>query len=294
MNSQNQTIITHSGRKIQIIHAGDFDGIPVLVHHGTPGSRTLTSPWVEDALSQGIHLIGYDRPGYGGSTPSPGRTVANAAEDVNAIASALNLDRLGVWGLSGGGPHALACAALLPDIVIAAASLASPAPYNADKLDWLAGMGESNIVEFGAALESRKALVDFIEAETPGMLSADPDALLQGLRSLLSPVDNEVLTGDFVAEVVYNIQEGIKNKRDGWIDDDLAFVKSWDFDPGQIRVPVLLLHGKQDRFVPYSHGDWLANQIPGVDGRILPDDGHITLAVNRVPEVHSWLKSKMQ
>ena len=141
MDPKNHTITISDGRQIQIIEAGQPDGIPILVHNGTPGSRLLNPPWIEDAETRGIRLISYDRPGYGGSTPQPGRTVASAAADVAAIAKALGLSRLGVWGISGGGPHALACAALLPDLVWAAAALASPAPYQADGLDWLADMG---------------------------------------------------------------------------------------------------------------------------------------------------------
>ncbi len=293
MNNQDQIIKTRDGREIQIMQDGDLDGIPVVVHHGSPGSRKLSSNAIADAAEQGIRLIGFDRAGYGGSTPSPGRTVADVANDVETIARALNLDRLTVWGISGGGPHALACAALLPDLVAGVASLAAPAPYIADGLDWSAGMGESNIDEFNAAVNGRRELEEFIEVETPGILSADPETLLDGLKSLLSPVDSEVLSGDFVFELINNMIEGIRNKRDGWIDDDLAFVKSWEFDLGQIQIPVLLLHGKQDNFVPYAHGEWLTDQIPGVESRILPDDGHITLLVNRISEVHSWLKNKL-
>ena len=140
MNANDRTVTTQDGRKLRISEAGQPDGIPVLVHHGTPGSRLLYQPWVEDAQSRGIRLISYERPGYGGSTPHPGRSVASVADDVSAIAEHLNLDLLCVWGASGGGPHALACAALLPDLVVAAAAIASPAPYHADGLDWLAGM----------------------------------------------------------------------------------------------------------------------------------------------------------
>ncbi len=293
MNNQDQIIKTNDGREIQIMQDGDLDGIPVVVHHGSPGSRKLFSIAIADAAEQGIRLISFDRAGYGGSTPSPGRTVADVAKDVSTIASALNLDRLTVWGISGGGPHALACAALLPDLVAGVVSLAALAPYIADGLDWSAGMGESNIDGFDAAVNGRGELEKLIEAETPGILSADPEALLDGLKSLLSPVDSEVLSGDFVFELINNMIEGIRNKRDGWIDDDLSFVKSWEFDLGQIQIPVLLLHGKQDYFVPVHHGEWLSGQIPGVESRILPDDGHFTLLVNRISEVHSWLKNKM-
>ncbi len=294
MENQERTVMTGSGREIRIFEVGKPDGVPVIVHSGTPGSRLLNSKWIEDALSRGIRLIGYDRPGYGGSTAFPGRSVASAADDVVAIANTLDLDRLAVWGHSGGGPHALACAALQPDRVFAVAVLASPAPYEAVELDWLAGMGESNIAEFGAAIEGRDVLERFIEAEAPGLLTADPESLLQALRSLLSPVDADVLTGAFVADLVNNINEGIKVQRDGWVEDDIAFTKSWGFDLEQIHIPVMLLHGKQDRFVPYSHGEWLAGCIPGVDARILSGDGHITPVVSRISEVHSWLLDKNQ
>lgn len=293
MNSQDQIIKAKDGREIQIIQDGDLEGVPVVLHHGTPGSRTLPSIAIADAAEQGIRLIGFDRAGYGGSTPSPGRAVADIAGDVEAIASALKIDRLAVWGGSGGGAHALACAALLPDLVAGAASLASPAPYLADGLDWSEGMGESNIVEFAAAEKGRRELEEFIEAQTPGIISADPEIFLDFLRSLLSPVDKEALTSDIVIESIDNMIEGIKVKRDGWVDDDLAFVKSWGFDLEDIHIPVLLMHGKQDNFVPYSHGEWLADQIPGVDSRILPDDGHVSLMVNQISEVHAWLKNKM-
>lgn len=140
-NASGRTFSTEDGRKIRISEVGQPDGVPVLVHRGTPQSRLLYDLWVEDAQSRGIRLIGYERPGYGGSTAHPGRTVDSAANDVAAIAKELDLNRLLVWGVSGGGPHALACAALLPGLVVAAAVLASPALYPAEGLDYFAGMG---------------------------------------------------------------------------------------------------------------------------------------------------------
>lgn len=263
------------------------------MHNGTPGSRLLYPLWVEDAQTRGIRLISYDRPGYGGSTSQPGRRVASAAEDVAAIAKHLDLDRLSVWGVSGGGPHALACAALLPELVVAAAALASPAPYPADGLDWFAGMGEDNIDEFRAALDGQAVLGKYIEAQVPGLLNANAKTLVQALRSLLSPVDVAVLTEDTARYLINCMREGIKDSRAGWIDDDIAFVTPWGFDLRQIQRPVLLMHGEHDRFVPFTHGEWLARQIGNVEARLLTKDGHLTLSVVRVPEVHAWLLSQM-
>src|SRR3954469_6493893 len=118
-----QSIATEGGRTLHVVEDGDFGGLPVIVHGGTPGgAEPLHRPWVEDARGRGIRLIAYDRPGYGPSTPQPGRSVADAAADVAATADALGLDRFATWGASGGAPHALAMAALLPDRVVAAAA----------------------------------------------------------------------------------------------------------------------------------------------------------------------------
>jgi len=288
------TISTENGRQIQILESGQPDGVPVVVHSGTPSSRLLFRHWVEDALSRGIRLIGYDRPGYGGSEAAPGRIVADAADDIAAIARALGISRLGVWGASGGGPHALACAALLPDLVAAAAALASPAAYPSEGLDWFAGMGEDNILEFHKALESREALQSFVESSAPSMLDGEPESLMHALQSLLSPVDAAVVSGDFAAFLLKSIREAIGERGDGWVDDDLAFVRPWGFQLSQIRTPVLLWHGRHDRFVPFSHGEWLARHIPKVDARLSEDDGHLTLILRRIPDVHSWLLEQMK
>jgi pimeloyl-ACP methyl ester carboxylesterase len=294
VNDKSRTIFTESGRKILINETGQPDGIPILVHTGTPGSRLLNRRWSEDAQSKGIRLISYDRPGYGGSTPQPGRTVANAANDVAAIAKWLKLDRLSVWGISGGGPHTLACAALLPDLVVAAAVLSPIAPYKAEGLDWFAGMGEENIAEFKAALEGREALEQFVEAVTPTILTADPESLFRAWQSLLSPADAAIFTEESITSMLINTRVGINERRDGWIDDSLAFTLPWGFDMNQIQIPVLLLHGEQDRFSPISHSKWLARHISNVEAQFLADDGHITLALRKIPEVHAWLLGKMQ
>jgi pimeloyl-ACP methyl ester carboxylesterase len=244
---------------------------------------------IEDAEVRGMRLLAYDRPGYGGSDPHPGRTVADAAGDVAAIANALGIDRFAVEGGSGGGPHTLACAALLPDRVVAAACLAGVAPYPAEGLDWLEGMGQDNLDEFAAALAGRETLEPFLRRQADAMLAAEPEKIADALRSLLSPPDVAVLTGEFAEYLAESTRRAIGQRLDGWIDDDFVFVNSWGFELDEIRVPVQLLHGAQDRFVPIAHGEWLAERIPGVDAHLSAEDGHLTIQLGRIGDVHAWL-----
>jgi pimeloyl-ACP methyl ester carboxylesterase len=276
------------------MEGGDPAGPAVVVHHGTPMSRLLYGPNVTDAETRGLRLIGYDRPGYGDSTPQPGRTVADAATDVAAIADALGIDRFATWGISGGGPHALACAALLPERVVAGASLAGAAPYDAEGLDFLAGMGEGNVKEFGLILEGRQKLEPFLRAERDALLAAGREGLAEAMRTLLTPVDAAAFTGETAEFLFESLQVGSAERIDGWLDDDLAFVKPWGFSVEQIGVPVLLWQGAEDRFVPLAHGEWLASCIPTCEAHLSPDDGHITLLVRRVSEVHEWLAAAFE
>jgi pimeloyl-ACP methyl ester carboxylesterase len=288
------TIATEDGRSVRVLEAGRADGVPVLVLRGSPHSRLLYERWVEDAQARGIRLICYERPGYGRSTRYPGRTVASAAQDVAAIARELALERVLIWGVSGGGPHALACAALLPGLVVAAAVLGSIGPYPAAGLDYFAGMGEDNVADVKAALKGGQTHREAVEASAGRLLRADAESLVQALQSLLCPVDAAVLTTDYAEFVVRSVREGVGESRDGMLDDEAAHLRAWGFELGQIRIPVLLMHGEQDQFVPVSHSKSLASKIPRVESRFLAGDGHLTVSLRRIPEVHAWLLSKME
>jgi pimeloyl-ACP methyl ester carboxylesterase len=287
-----RTVRTPDGRTLAVEDSGDPAGRPVLVHAGTPNSRLLYGPNVRDAAERGLRLIGYDRPGYGGSSPQPGRTVADCAADVRAICAELGIDRLATWGISGGGPHVLACAALLPDLVTAAASLASVAPYGADGLDYFAGMGQDNVDDTRLFLSDEAAARVKTEQDREELLATPPEDVVKIMESLLTPTDAAVLRGDLADYLTACAQDGLAPGSQGWFDDN-CMVRPWGFDPADITVPVLLLHGRQDMFVPFGHGEWLAAHIPGVAARLLDDDGHLTLLQNRVPEVHAWLSEHL-
>ena len=288
-----RTIKTPDGRTLAVEEAGDPGGRPVLVHNGTPNSRHLYGPAAADAGARGLRLIGYDRPGYGGSTPQPGRTVADCAADVRAICAGLGIGRLAMWGISGGGPHLLACAALLPDLVTAAASLASLAPADAEGLDWFEGMGQDNVDDFKLLQRDEKAARAKLETEREEMLAVSADDLAELLKTLLTPVDAAALTGEFAEYLTWTGREGLAPGSQGWWDDGMAHASPWGFELSAIRVPVLLMHGRQDQFVPFGHGQRLAPRIPGVEARLLDRDGHLTLETNRIGEVHAWLADRL-
>jgi pimeloyl-ACP methyl ester carboxylesterase len=282
-----QTIDLADGRKLEIHELGDPEGFPIVYHHGTPGSGTLYDRWQTD----GVRLVAYDRAGYGGSTRRPGREVADVVEDVAAIADALGLERYATWGLSGGGPHALACAALADERLVAAASLAGVGPYGVDDLDWLAGMGEGNQKEFHLVLQGEEAMRAPFEEERAGLLGITAEELREAMAPHLSPTDTAALTGPLAEYFHENMQHALAGSADGYIDDNLAFVKPWGFDVSSIDRPVLVVQGGDDLMVPRAHGEWLAAHVPGNESRIDDAHGHLTLVQDLVPDVHAWLLS---
>jgi pimeloyl-ACP methyl ester carboxylesterase len=288
-----RTVETPDGRTLAVQEAGDPAGRPVLVHLGSPNSRHLYGPNVADAAERGLRLICYDRPGYGGSTQQPGRTHADCAADVLAICASLQIDQVAIWGISGGGAHALACAALLPDLVVAVASLAGLAPYPAEGLDWFDGMGQENVDDFQMFMEDKAAARAKMEEDREQFLEASAEDLAKALESLLSPIDAATLTGEMAEYLAFSGHEGLAPGIEGWWEDAGAQAGDWGFGLSDISVPVMVMHGRQDRFVPVGHGEWLAAHIPGVEARILDDDGHLTLLEHRIPEVHSWLSSEL-
>jgi pimeloyl-ACP methyl ester carboxylesterase len=278
------------GRTLRVLEDGDPRGRPLFYLHGTPGSRLLEERQVAEAARLGVRLIGYDRPGYGGSTPQRGRTIADGARDVVAIADALGIDRFAVMGHSGGGPHSLACAATLPTRVVAAASLASPAPFTAAGLDYFAGMGELNVEDAKLMMRDPAAWEAKSDEDNAMMMQATQEQVMAFLSSLLSDVDRAALDEELAGFLLRQMREGLQAGGAGPRDDSLAGFKPWGFEVSAVNVPLQLWHGKQDRFVPFSHGEWLAAQLPRAEAHLDPNGGHLTL-VAQYPAIMEWLSS---
>lgn len=292
MEQRRHVVTLPDGRDIEVVEAGNVNSPAIIVHNGTPSAAGLIKEHAEDAVERCLRIISYGRPGYGASTRQPGRSVASAAQDTADLADALGIERFATWGISGGGPHALACAALLQDRVVAAACLAGVAPFDAKGLDFMAGMGEDNVQEFSAAIEGEASLTNYLEPQVSPMLEATPQDMAEYMSTLLSGPDQAAFTGAFGEQLAENMQDALRNGIYGWLDDDLAFAKPWGFSPLEIQIPLQIWQGVHDLMVPFSHGKWLAKHIPQADIHLSEEDGHLTLYVRRVPEVHAWLASK--
>ncbi len=286
---QTQMITAADGRELCVEIAGAPSERALIVLAGTPNSRHLFAPWIGDAAARGVALIGYDRPGYGRSTPQPDHSVADAAADVRTIAEQLGIERLGIWGYSGGGPYALACAALLPELVAAAAVVGSPAPWRAPGLDYFDGMGADNVEELQLYLSDPQAARRKARKIWEDEITVTPEQLTEAWQTLLSPVDAAVLTGDFARYVADCIHDGLAPGEQGWWDDGVAHMAPWGFELGAIELPVQVWHGRHDRFVPFQHGQYLTDQIPTAEPYLSDTDGHLTLLVERYAEIHAWL-----
>ncbi|HTS99476.1 MAG TPA: alpha/beta hydrolase [Streptosporangiaceae bacterium] len=288
-----QVVKAPGGRRLSVESLGDPAGIPVFLMHGSPGSRNGPNPRGPVLYRLGVRLICYDRPGYPGSDRFPGRTVADAAGDVKAIAEYFGIDRFSVVGRSGGAPHALACAALLKDQVICAAALGSLAPYDADEgLDWAAGMAESNVRAYECAAENSTALESTLD-ERAVHVRGDSESLLKELWPELGRDDKNVMGDIALRRIIAETHaDALRESANGWIDDVIALSRPWGFDLSDIIAPVKLWHGSDDVFSPPSHTHWLAKRIgtadPQVEIQVEIGAAHFG-AVEILPRILTWV-----
>ncbi|WP_433830733.1 alpha/beta fold hydrolase [Actinoplanes sp. CA-015351] len=275
-------------RVLAVQVSGASDGIPVFLLHGTPGSGSGPRPRSSVLYRQGIQLISYDRPGYGGSTRLPNRRVIDAATDVRAIADRLEIKRFAVVGRSGGGPHALACAAVLPHRVARAAVLVGLAPWEAADLNWYEGMADENASKHVAADRGTAEMMHELRALAE-QTAADPKSLLEELRSQMSAPDLRFMQSVLYRRLlVKSYADALRDGPYGWLDDIVAFRREWGFALDTIVPPVRLWHGAHDTFSPASHSRWLAQRIPRSEVHVQHDAAHFG-AMEVLPRILSWL-----
>jgi pimeloyl-ACP methyl ester carboxylesterase len=273
-----ETEIDRGGRVLRVRDAGDPGGAEVMYFHGTPSSRLDLCSGEQLAAECGVRLVSFDRPGYGGSTPAP-FGLASIAADAHAIADELGIARFATLGQSGGGPGALAAAAVPGDRVsrVGIASGAGPfqrVPGALGELDdndraavaLLPGDPAGAAAAFAAGFEPLAEL--FRAADDAGIVSAFQD--------LLSPRDNELM-GDPRLAVAFaeTMREGLRQGTSGAGWDNVSWIGEWDIDLGTVTCPVLLWYGSEDRMAPPAHGLWLSQNLPRARLVLRDGEGHL-------------------
>ena len=266
------------GCRLEVQVSGPPDGVPLLWHHGTPGCAYQSPGKQGDCAERGLRLVSYSRAGAGRSSRHPGRTVADVAADMAAILEHLDAETCLTGGQSGGGPHALATGALLPDRVAAVIVGCGVRPYACDPDGFLDGMGQDNLDEFALALRGEEALRPFLMKEREGILAGTAEGVIETLSTLLPPIDRAALKAEVGADLVANLRGGAQIV-DAWLDDDLAFVRHWGFELEDLTVPVSFWQGDQDLMVPQAHMPWQASRVPGAAMHLEEGQGHFSLMV---------------
>jgi pimeloyl-ACP methyl ester carboxylesterase len=282
------TLITLPDGRSLDLHVQGPPSAPVLVfHHGTPGDGGVPRGMSRVVAERGLRLVTWSRPGYHVSSRAPGRAVADVARDLEAVLDHLEVETVVTAGASGGGPHALACGALLPHRVRAVGVIAGVAPYieSAGSLAWLDGMGQGNVEEFDASLEGEESLRAYLAHHVVALREATPAVIVESLASLLPDVDRAHITAEFGEDMAASFRAALSHGADGWVDDDLAFVRPWGFDLGAITVPTSVWQGSADLMVPFAHGGWLGGAVPGATTHLVEGEGHLSLGVGLLGDI---------
>lgn len=266
------------GRLLDVYVSGPDTGLALVFHHGTPGAGVALRGFERAAHERGLRLISTSRPGYGASTRHAHRRVVDVVGDTAEALQSLDVESCLVAGWSGGGPHALACAARLGGVV-GALVISGVAPYEAVGLDWMTGMGEDNVLEFGAALQGEDALRTLLVSQLDDFRNVTPEGIISSLRSVLPAVDQAVITDEFGEDLATQFHEALRVSVDGWIDDDLAFTQPWGFDVSEIAASTMIWQGDKDLMVPFAHGQWLTSHVPEASAHLVGGEGHLSVGI---------------
>lgn len=284
MDPLNQRIRLDDGRVLGFAEYGRPDGAPVFYLHGWPSSRLEPSAMQDQCSELGVRLIAPDRPGLGISDFHPRRIIPDFARDVNSLADHLKLGRFAVLGVSGGGPYAAACAAVLTERVTNALLVCSVGP--ADSPDATKGMVAINRWLLATARRFPRL------AECVGALCLRAiwrkgnQALPKQIELRLPPSDRQALESGSLRRALTEASiEALRNGTRGAAADGLLYGKDWGFSLAAIRVPVFLWHGEADIIVPPTMGHFLADNIPGCRAWFYPEDGHFSLPYNRLRDI---------
>jgi pimeloyl-ACP methyl ester carboxylesterase len=262
-------------RELEILDNGITSDKAIIFHHGTPHHASAWSSWLEDAANRGIRALSYSRAGYGTSDRNFGRSVLSNNSDISLLLDGKNISSFVAIGWSGGGPHALANT--FDHRNVGAITLAGVGEFGASDLDFLEGMGPENHDEFGAALKGESALDAWMNANAGSMKNVTGAEIKEAFGGLIGDADKAVIEGDFADQMAATMRSGLAVSFDGWIDDDLAFVRPWGFNLREISKPVFIWQGDDDFMVPHAHSKWLAEHIPGSQLKFVPGHGHISL-----------------
>ena len=271
------------GRELEILDNGINSDQAIIFHHGTPGHATAWLSWLDEAAAAGVRALSYSRAGYGTSDRNPGRSVISINSDISQVLDGKGINKFVAIGWSGGGPHALANT--FEPRNVGAISLAGVGAFGVDDLNFLEGMGPENHDEFGAALKGEAVITQWMNDNAVAMKNVSGNDIREAFGGLIGDADKEVLEGATADAMAATMRSGLAVSFDGWIDDDLVFIKHWGFDLAAITKPVILWQGDQDLMVPHAHSYWLEKHIPTAKLTFIPGHGHISLGEKYKPEI---------
>ncbi len=271
------------GRELEILDNGINSESAIIFHHGTPGHASSWSDWLESAAAAGIRAIAYSRAGYGTSDRNPGRSVVSVNSDIAQVLDGKNITKFVAIGWSGGGPHCLANT--FEQRNVGAISLAGVGAFGVADLDFLAGMGPENHEEFGAALKGEAVIDQWMNENAGAMKSVTGSEIREAFGGLIGVADKATLEGEEADKMAASMRSALAVSFDGWVDDDLVFVKNWGFDLAAINKPVFLWQGDDDFMVPHAHSYWLEKHIPTATLTFKPGEGHISVGVKYRSEI---------